>query len=194
MTLTAGQIHLRPLGESPESRGPAPLSALDRLLRTVWTCVFLLLFRLSPSPLHWWRRLLLRAFGAKVSSSARIYPTVKIWAPWNLIMGNQTCLGYRVNCYNCATVTIEDLAIVSQDTTLCAASHDYRSRSFRLITRPITIGRQAWICAEAFVGPGVHVGNGAVVGARSCVVTDVCPWTVVSGNPARFLKKRTLAD
>jgi len=176
------------------SRAPAPLSVQGRLLRTAWSCVSFLLFRFSPSPLHGWRRMLLRAFGAKIGSGARIYPTVRIWAPWNLVLGNQTCLGYRVNCYNCATVTLEDYALVSQDTTLCAATHDFRSRSFPLVTRPITIGKQAWVCAEAFIGPGIRIGEGAVVGARSCVFEDVSPWTVVRGNPAQFLKKRRLED
>ena len=61
-----------------------------------------------------------------------------------------------------------------------------------LVIRPITIGKSAWVCAEAFIGPGVTVGEGAVVGARSCVVSDVAPWNVVGGNPAKFLKVRTL--
>jgi putative colanic acid biosynthesis acetyltransferase WcaF len=134
----------------------------------------------------------LRAFGAKIGRGARIYPTVRVWAPWNLVLGNESALGYRVNCYNCATVTVGDYALVSQDTTLCAATHDYRLRSLPLVTRPITIESQAWICAEAFIGPGVRIGEGAVVGARASVFADVSPWTVVGGNPAKFLKRRTM--
>ena len=176
------------------SMGPAPLSASDRVLRKTWACVSLLLFRLSPTPLHCWRRFLLRAFGAKIGRRARIYPTVRVWAPWNLVLGNESTLGYRVNCYNCATVTLEDWALVSQDTTLCAATHDYRLSSFPLVTRPISVGKHAWVCAEAFIGPGVNIGEGAVVGARSCVVADVAAWTVVGGNPAKFLKMRKLED
>jgi putative colanic acid biosynthesis acetyltransferase WcaF len=178
--------------ENRTSRGPEPLSYADRLLRKTWVFVSFLLFRFSPAPLHGWRRFLLRVFGAKVGPSARIYPTVSVWAPWNLILGKDACLGYRVNCYNGGIVTLEEGSMVSQDSTLCAATHDYSLSSMPLVIRPITIGRSAWVCAEAFIGPGVTVGEGAVVGARSCVVTDVAPWNVVGGNPARFLKVRTL--
>jgi len=188
----SAQIHSWPPDKSAASNGPVPLTVWDRFLRKSWNCVFFLLFRFSPPPLHGWRRLLLRAFGAKIGRGARIYPTVRVWAPWNLVLGSEAALGYRVNCYNCATITIGDYALVSQDTTLCAATHDYRSRSFPLVTRPITIESQAWVCAEAFIGPGVKIGEGAVVGARSCVLADVNPWTVVVGNPAKFLKKRTM--
>ena len=111
--------------ESRTSRGPEPLSYADRLLRKTWVFVSFLLFRFSPAPLHVWRRFLLRAFGAKVGPGARIYPTVSVWAPWNLILGKDACLGYRVNCYNGGIVALEEGAMVSQDSTLCAATHDY---------------------------------------------------------------------
>jgi len=57
---------------------------------------------------------------------------------------------------------------------------------------PIELGARSWIAADVFVGPGVCIGEGAVVGARSAVFRDVEPWTVVGGNPARFLKRREL--
>ncbi len=54
--------------------------------------------------------------------------------------------------------------------------------------RPIRIGSNVWIGFDACVLPGVSIGEGSVVGARSVVVEDVAPFTVVAGNPARFIR------
>ncbi len=181
--------------ESPDTATRLqPLTAGDRMLRAVWAAASLLLFRPTPRPLHAWRRWLLRAFGAKIGKSARIYPTVKIWAPWNLVLKNHSCLGYYVDCYNCARITLEEGAMVSQYSFLCTGTHDYRSKAMPLVAKPIIVGKNAWVCADVFVGPGVTVGEGAVVAARSSVYRDVAPWTVVAGNPAGFLKTRSFPD
>lgn len=81
---------------------------------------------------------------------------------------------------------------ISQYSFLCTASHDIADPHLRLIHAPIRIDDAAWVAADAFVGPGVHIGAGAVVGARASVFKDVDPWTVVCGNPARLLKKREI--
>jgi putative colanic acid biosynthesis acetyltransferase WcaF len=107
-------------------------------------------------------------------------------------MGEHSCLANDVDCYNVATVTLGACATVSQYSHLCAATHDYTDLTLPLVPKPISVGAHAWICADAFIGPGVTVGDGAVVGARSSVFKDVEPWTVVAGNPARFLKPRVL--
>ena len=53
---------------------------------------------------------------------------------------------------------------------------------------------KVWVAAEAFIGMGVIIGEGAVVGARACVFKNVEPWTVVGGNPAKFIKKRIIKE
>ena len=171
------------------SRKSAP-SVGDKILRAVWGIVWHLLYRPSPVMFHAWRRLLLRAFGARIGPSAHPYPSAQIWAPWNLVMGTRSCLGPRTNCYSADRIVLEDDCVVSQGVHLCSASHDFRDPQFPLITGPITIGRGAWVAAEAFIGPGVRVGEEAVVGARSVVVKDVFPGDVVGGNPGRVIAKR----
>ena len=109
-------------------------------------------------------------------------------------MGAHSCLASDVDCYSVDAVTLGEFATVSQQAMLCAATHDYSDPEFKLVTRPIVIGRRAWIAAGAFIGPGVTVAEGAVVGARACVTRDVEAWTVVAGNPARFIKRRVLSD
>jgi acetyltransferase-like isoleucine patch superfamily enzyme len=60
--------------------------------------------------------------------------------------------------------------------------------------RPVRIGRGAWIGFDSCVLPGVTVGDGAVVGARSVVTTDVEPFTIVAGNPARLIRHFTAEE
>lgn len=142
------------------------------------------LYRLSPTVLHGWRRMLLRCFGGCIGVGAHPYPRAKIWAPWNLIMEAHSCLANDVDCYCVAPIRVGAHATVSQYSYLCAASHDHRDPSMPLIVAPIVIEPYAWVAADVFVGPGVTVGEGAVVGARSTVIQDVAPWTVVAGSPA----------
>jgi len=148
------------------------------------------LFRPTPPPLHGWRRMLLRGFGANIAEGCHIYSDARVWAPWNLHMASQACLGPRVICYSMAPIYLGERAIVSQGAHLCTGSHDYASPSFHLIAKPITIGADAWVCAEAFVGPGVQIGEGAVIGARAVVIRSQPAWTVCAGNPACPLKPR----
>ncbi len=162
----------------------------SRIKRGWWTLWRNLCFRWSPRIAHGWRRRLLRLFGARIASGVHPYPSCRIWAPWNLTMGPQSCLGDRVDCYSVDQIVIGEWAVVSQDAVLCTASHDFHRRDFPLITSPISIGPYAWIAAGAFIGPGVTVGEGAVVGARAVVMKDVPPWTVVAGNPAKVIGQR----
>lgn len=140
--------------------------------------------------LHGWRRGVLRVFGAAIGPGAHPYPRCRIWAPWNLTMGAHSCLANDSDCYSVARVTLGPGCVVSQYAYLCSASHDYEDPAFPLIAAPITVGERAWVAAGAFVGPGVTIETGAVVGARSVVVKSVPAWTVVGGNPARHIKRR----
>lgn len=169
--------------------GPS-FSRCNRLSRLLWQIVWTLLFRPTPPNLHAWRCWLLRCFGARIGSRCFIYNDVVIWAPWNLQMENHSTLGRRVICYSMAPIYIGERAIVSQGVHLCTGSHDYESENFQLFARPIHVGRDAWICAEAFLAPGVTIGHGAVVGARAVVTSDQPAWTVCAGNPCRPLKPR----
>lgn len=170
------------------------LSLGNRVARGAWGIVWLFLYRPSPRLLHGWRRMLLRLFGARVGKGAHPYPTCRIWAPWNLIMEAGSCLSDHVDCYCVDRITLGENCVVSQYAFLCSASHDADDPEFPLITAPIDIGQRAWVAADAFIGPGVTIGAGAVVGARSSVFRDVAGWTVVGGNPARFIRNRKRPD
>ncbi|HYE18957.1 MAG TPA: putative colanic acid biosynthesis acetyltransferase [Tepidisphaeraceae bacterium] len=167
-------------------------SLKNKLGRALWAAAWAVLYRPSPRPAHFWRRGLLRLFGATVDPASHPYPSARVWAPWNLTLGPESSLGDRVDCYCVARVTVGANVTVSQGAFLCAATHDYEDPMMPLVVAPITIGDGAWVCANAFVGPGVTVGAGAVVGACAVVTRDVPEWTVVAGNPARAVKTRKL--
>ena len=178
--------------ERPRYR--SELSWRNQLARAVWTGVWGLLCRPSPRPFHAWRRFWLRVFGARIGRGVAVYPSARVWAPWNLEMAAGSGLADGVDCYNVDRVVLEEGAIVSQYAFLCTASHDITDPGRRLTTAPISLGRSSWVCAGAFLHPGVTIGEGAVVAARSVVVKNVGPWAVVGGNPAKFLKMRVLGD
>ncbi len=184
------------LAQSPVGPGPvarihcARLTRASTLARAAWSIVCLLLFRTSPRPLYAWRRFLLRCFGARIGAGARVYPSTRIWAPWNLEMEPESTLGPDVDCYTVERIVLGCGALVSQYSYLCSASHDYADATMPLVAGAIRIGPRAWVCADVFVGPGVDIGEGAIAGARSTVLADVGPWTIVAGNPAKPIKKR----
>ncbi|MBZ8134435.1 putative colanic acid biosynthesis acetyltransferase [Afifella sp. IM 167] len=177
----------------PKLGGPTfPLS--DRLKRLGWSLSWLLLARWTPPQFLPLRRALLRLYGARLHPTANIRSSAKIWWPAHLEMGPHASLGPGVICYNVAPVVIEADADVSQRAHLCTASHDISDPTFPLVSCPITVRRRAWVAAEAFVGPGVVVGRGAVLAARAVTVRDLDDWTVYAGNPARPVGTRPVLE
>ena len=169
------------------------LSRKNQVARFIWTIVWTVFVRPLPRSLgNGWKLFLLRLFGAKVHSKAVIYSSVSIYIPWNLEMEEYSCLSPEVDCYNVDKIKIGAHSTVSQKTYLCTASHDITKSSNPLITAPIMVEDQVWIGASAFIGMGVIIGQGAIVGATASVYKDVEPWTVVGGNPAKFIKKREI--
>ena len=157
--------------------------------RVLWA-VCVPLFRFSPRLLWNWRCFLLRLFGAKVGVNVHIHPSVRIFIPWNLQIGDWSSVGFDALIYNLGPVVIGSKVTVSQRAHLCAGSHDFRDPAMTLLKRPITIDDEAWICADTFVGPGVVVGKAAVIGARAVVVRDVEAGVIIGGNPAMVIGKR----
>jgi putative colanic acid biosynthesis acetyltransferase WcaF len=164
----------------------------NKLARFLWGVVWRCMFRPTPRSCDGWRRFLLRCFGAKIGRGARVLPSARIWAPWNLEMGDYSCLSFDTDCYCVAPIRIGAHATVSQYSFLCSATHDESDPNMRLVAKPIVIGDQAWIAADVFVAPGVHVGEGAVVGARSSVFRDLPPWMICLGSPAKPVRARII--
>ena len=141
-----------------------------------------------------WRVRLLEWFGLKRKGGIAVYPTARIWAPWNVEMGGHVAIDDGVNLYSAAKITIGSKVAISREAFICTASHDITKPNRPLIVAPITIGDGVWIGARAIVLPGVTIGEGAVVAAGAVVTRDVEPWAVVAGNPAKVVKTRVLTD
>lgn len=175
---------------------PGRVTLSIKIKRAVWNVAAAVLFRPFIMGLfRVWRIALLRAFGARVAWDANVYASCKIWAPWNLWMGHRACLGPGVICYNQDVVTLEEEAIVSQYSYLCTAGHDvsmWNTADKSLITAPISLQKKSWVGSRAFIGMGVSIGEGAIVGATASVYKDVEPWAVVGGNPAKIIKMRKI--
>ncbi len=149
---------------------------------------------MTPRPFFGLRRLLLILFGAHIGRDVHIYPSAIVYFPWNLSVGDESAIGEHAFIYNLGPLVIGKRVTISQRAHLCGGSHDHSDPEMPLLKTPIQIGDDAWICADAFVGPGVSIGNGAVVGARAVVTRDLDPWEIVAGNPAITIKKRTIKD
>lgn len=171
--------------------GPS-FSLKNRLQRIIWNIFYLLFFKFSPKPFHSWRSLALRLFGAKVGKGVHVYPKVIIWAPWNLILDDECGIANGVTLYSQGQITIGKRAVISQGAHLVSGTHDYTKMGFPLFTKPIYIEDYVWIAAETFIHPGVEIGEGCVIGARSVVTKNMPKWMVCSGHPCKPIKERKL--
>ena len=172
--------------------GGASFSLGNRLFRLLWMAAWLVCARFTPPPLHGWRRLVLRLFGARIGRGARVHASVSIWHPGNLDLGDQVLIGPGVRLYNQGRITVGPRTVISQRAHICASTHDVNDPHFQLQLRPIVIGTQCWIAAEAFVGPGVTMHDRSVLAARGALFGDAAADGIYAGNPAALLKKRQL--
>lgn len=161
----------------------------EQIGRVLWALVAPL-FRIIPRPLWGLRRSILRLFGSQVGKDAHIYPTVRITIPKNLILEDGCAVGDHAILYALGPITIGARATVSQYAHICAGSHDWRDPNMPLTRPPIEIGADAWVCADAFIGPNVTIGDGAIIGARAVVTKSIAPGLIVAGNPARIIGER----
>lgn len=172
-------------------RLPAGFRGRSAVVVQLWWLVQSTLFGLSPQFMFGWRRWLLKLFGAKVGRGVLIRPSVKVTYPWKISIGDFAWIGDDVVLYSLGEIEIGENAVISQRSYLCAASHDYTQADFPIFDKKICIGSQSWLATDVFVAPGVTVGEGAVVGARSSVFHDLPPMMICIGNPCKPIKVRS---
>ena len=162
----------------------------EKVGRVLWAIVQATLFRWSFHNMYTWRRMLLQIFGAKIDRTARVRRTVRVECPWNLTIGANSSIGDRAHAYCLGPVALGQRVTISQNVHLCAGTHDHRKPDMPLIRPPIEIGDDVWIAADAYVGPGVRVGHGALLSERGVALEHLDAWTIYRGNPAQAVKSR----
>lgn len=172
------------------NRAAVKWSRKELIGRFIWEVMRGPLFAWTPRQIWIWRRIVLRMFGASIGKAVHIFPTVQIAVPWNVSIGAESAIGDRAILYSLGTIEIGSQTTISQGAHLCAGSHDYRFADLPLTKPPIVVGNGAWICTDAFLGPGVTIGDGAIVGARAVVTKDVEANQIVAGNPAKSIHQR----
>lgn len=172
------------------AKAPYPRSWYVKKL--LWMVVWHALYRPTPRTLRKFRVFLLNLFGAKVATTANLLPSSRVWHQWLLEIGEHSCLADGVMIYNLGPVSIGSHTVLSQDAYVCAGTHDYARPDLPLLRPPIRIGSGVWVCAKAFIGPGVTVGDNAVVGACAVVTSDIPAGAVARGNPAVVIKSRRM--
>lgn len=160
------------------------------LVVQLWWMTDFVFFRLSPQVLYGWRRFLLRSFGAKIGKGVIIRPSVTVTYPWKVSIGDDSWIGDDVTLYSLGEIEIGTNTVISQKSYLCAASHNYDEEDFPILAKKITIEDECWLATDVYVAPGVTIGKGTVVGARSSVFKDLPAGKVCMGSPAKVVKDR----
>jgi putative colanic acid biosynthesis acetyltransferase WcaF len=156
----------------------------------LWWLVQWFLFRPSPQALYGFRLTLLRSFGAKIGKKVLIRPTAWVTYPWRISIGDYSWIGDEVVLYSLGEIHIGSHTVISQRSYLCTGTHDFTQPTFEIQAQPIHVGNQVWIASDVFVAPGSHIGDAAVVGARSSVFNDLPAGMICYGNPARPIRPR----
>ena len=170
------------------------LSFRVKIKRYLWIFVNKTLHRYSPFFMRGWRRGLLRLFGASISHDASPDRKAIIDFPWNLTMKSKASIAEGCWIYALDKIILGENTCISRDVYILTGTHDVCSKNFDLIVKPVYIGDACWIATRSIVLPGISIGNGSVVAAGSVITKNVEPWTVVGGNPAKFIKKREITE
>jgi len=175
-------------------RKTTPYNFGYKIKSRLWGFVNCTIFRWTPFFMRKTRVAILKAFGCHIEWNCSISRNAKIVDPWNLTMGSLSSIDEDC-CIRCrGEVIIGKKCCISRGVDILTGSHNIISKNFEMITSPVHIEDNVWVATKAMIGKGITIGEGAVVAAYSNVIKDVEPWTVVGGNPAKFIKKRIIED
>jgi putative colanic acid biosynthesis acetyltransferase WcaF len=173
-----------------EGRRVSPWSFTYRVRMLLWEFCWSIFCSWTPKPLNRWRLIWLRFFGAKLHGIPFVHQKAIVDMPWNLTMFHRSTLGNAAHIYSQGPITIHEFATVAQEAYLCTGYHDFELKSTPLHTKPIVVEKWAFVGGRAWVGPGVTIGEGCIIGAMSLVTKSTKPWMVYAGIPARELRPR----
>lgn len=155
-----------------------------------WWFIQFIFFKNSPQFLYGFRRFLLRLFGAKIGRKVVIRPSARITYPWKLTIGDYAWIGDEVVLYSLGEIEIGANTVISQRSYICTGSHNYLKLDFPIFTKKVTIEEECWLATDVYIAPGVTIGKGTVVGARSSVYKDLPENKICMGSPAKIIRAR----
>ena len=171
---------------------PDPVVRAVQLRREVWSDLRLrLLADLGRFPSHSVRKYFYRRSGMTIPDSSSIHWRAEMYAPERIRVGEHCTIGDSCFLDGRDGLTIGDSVNLGSHVTIYTRQHDVDSSDFAEVGGPVSIGDHAWVASHAIVLPGVTIGEGAVVAAGSVVTKDVAPFTMVGGNPARYIRDRS---
>lgn len=173
---------------------PSDFRGKNKFTVQLWWLVQAILFKTSPQILYGWRRFLLRLFGAKIGKGVIIRPSATITYPWKVSIGDYSWIGNNVDLYSLGEIVIGDNVVVSQKSYLCTGLHDYKNKNFPIYAKPIKIDDECWIATDVYLAPGVTIGKGTIVGARSSVFKSLPSGKICIGSPANVIKDRIIEE
>ncbi len=173
---------------------PKKFRERNALIVILWWTIQSTMFAWSPQPFFGWRILILRLFGAKIGNNVKIRPTTRITYPWKLKIGNNCWIGDNCDLYNLGDIEIGNNVALAHRVYLCTGNHDYTKTTFDILAEPIKIEDEVWLTNDVFVGPGVSVGKGCVIGVRSTVLNNMPEGMICYGYPAKPVRKRIIKD
>ncbi|MDB5711494.1 MAG: hypothetical protein JWL96_3564 [Sphingomonas bacterium] len=140
------------------------------------------------------RHLFLRFWLRELAAGAGVQLRCRFLNGRKVTLGPRTVInfGCLLDGRHYPIVTGSDVSI-GPEASILTLGHDPQSGDFATKGGPVTIGDRAWIAYRAVILPGVTIGEGAVVAAGAVVTADVAPYTIVGGNPAREIGKRSEA-
>ena len=171
---------------------PASFRGRSKYIVQRWWVVNATLFKWSPQFLFAWRRFLLRLFGAEIGKDVLIRSTVKITYPWKLKVGDHTWIGDECVLYNLGEITIGKHVAIAHKVYFNTGGHEYDKVTFDIFSKPITIEDECWLTNDVYLAPGVHIGKGTIVGARSSVLKSLPGAKICVGTPALPIKDRII--
>ncbi len=172
---------------------PKNFRGRSAIIVQLWWLVQNTLFSWSPQFLYGWRRFLLRLFGASIGKNVLVRPSARITYPWKLSIGDFSWIGDNVELYTLGEIRIGANTVISQRSYLCTGTHDSSSPTFDISAHPILIGEQVWVASDVYIAPGVELGDGCVVGARSTVLHNLPAAQICFGYPAKPVKDRLMS-
>ena len=146
------------------------------------------------SKLNSLKRIMLKKIFNSCGSPVNVRPNIKFVSGKNIDLGEYSVIGERSFLQDVGKIVIKDNVLMGPECMIFTSNHLYeRDKLVRKqgnITKNVVIEDDVWIGARTIILPGVTVGKGAILAAGSVITKDVLPYTVVGGNPAKFIKER----